>query len=219
MKCRRVFGQPKSGHPLISLHSHPAEDVRELHCHCSHPVTSRELPVPSSVGSPREGLTLDALHASVPVTVRKETLTESVRVSLWALVGVILIATTLCFGMTDLSASQIKALPVFLAIPYQWGGPEGVAIAVISLGLAVIGIGLSGEFLTNAIRGRRNPAKPTNSEVDLFSNPPPGAGSSFMQLETSRYLSGWSAPAVEPACEVEAECEEEAECEVEHACE
>jgi len=139
-------------------------------------------------------------HAPGPV--REETLAGSIQVSLWALLGVILIASALCVGMMDLSSPEVKALPLFLSIPYQWGGPAGVAIAVICLGLFVIGAGLLSEFLAIRKRQRSLPAAGLINLADaLHIQQSPGAGSSFMELETSKYLGTWCSP--EPAREAD----------------
>jgi hypothetical protein len=156
-----------------------------------------------------ERLVVTTTSKSVAGPVREETLAGSMQVSLWALLGVILIATALCIGMMDLSSPEVKALPIFLAVPYQWGGPAGVAFAVICLGCLIIAVGLLNEY--RAIRRRQH--SPRAGIIDLADalhlKQSTGAGSSFMELETSKYMGAWSAtepaatPYVEPLPEAE----------------
>lgn len=123
--------------------------------------------------------------------------TGSVQAALLAVLGVMLLATALNIGLAEMAPSDLKNLPAFLAGPYERGGRPGVTLAVICFGFGVIAVGLIGELLAKRIGCRRQQAARISLPADLVvSSQSTGIGSSFMELETSKYMpSGWSLPA------------------------
>jgi hypothetical protein len=116
--------------------------------------------------------------------------------SLWALIGVILIAAVLFLGTFSLTSSEFRALPVVIAVPYEWGGPFGVFFATLGAGLILIGLGIFIDFL--AIRRRKLAGGPSAQGT--------GSKSPFIQLESSKYLGKVFTPPPEPI-EIEQEVE------------
>jgi len=137
--------------------------------------------------------------------VHTRTVGDALQLSLWAVVAVILVAATLFAATFDMSSSQFKALPVVLAVPYEWGGPYGVFFATLGAGLFLITFGLLIDV--SAIRRRKAAgAKPVQSTA---------SASPFIPLESSKYLGKvFVPPPEEPAGEVEAEGALEGEPEV-----
>jgi len=135
---------------------------------------------------------------------------------MWAFLGVVLIATALYLGMSNMSTSEVKALPWIFSYPYQWGGPNGVAVAILAVGSSLILLNLFVQVWNISRQPLLVPAeKLTSPEMRE-------GGSSFIQLETSKFLqimpvsTRYDGPVVAPELGMEAPIGEEAEAEMDH---